>query len=85
MNETSTQLNGYVAICNYLESRMAVSADLTKYAQADVVKMRPNELAERRAQYAEFRQRLADFLGIPMYPMGHPTHSGYSLSGTSLV
>jgi len=74
--ETGTLVNGYLGICDYLESRIALASDLVKYQKADVVNFRMNELAERDNIYTAWRQRLADFLGIPLYPMGAPPRSG---------
>ena len=74
--ETGTTSNGYIAICDYLESRIALASDLVKYQKADVVNFRMNELAERENIYTSWRQRLADIMGVPLYPMGAPPRSG---------
>lgn len=79
--ETNTTVYGYVAICDYLEGRIANAADLVKYAQTKGaggagVAMRMNELAERRNIYNDWCQRLADFFGVSRYPMGRPAAPG---------
>ncbi len=79
--ETGATVYGYVGICDYLESRIALAADLVKYRSATGaggggVAMRMNELAERKNIYNEWCQRLADFFGISRYPMGRPAAPG---------
>lgn len=79
--ETGTTVYGYVAICDYLESRIANAADLVKYQQTKGasgagVAMRMNELAERQNIYNNWCQKLADFFGISRYPMGRPAAPG---------
>jgi hypothetical protein len=79
--ETGITVYGYVAICDYLESRIANSADLVKYATATGaggagINLRMNELAERRNIYDEWCDKLADFFGIQRFPMGRPAAAG---------
>lgn len=79
--ESGITVYGYLAICDYLESRIANAADLVKYQAAggaggSNVAFRMNELAERRNIYDEWCGKLADFFGISRYPMGRPASSG---------
>ena len=75
---------GYIAICDYLESKVGSASDLSaKYSVADVVTFRRDELAARDANYQYWRQRLADFFGIPLYPM-QPV-GAFGGSGTGLT
>lgn len=67
--DDNTTCTGYLAICDYLQAKTATSSDLAKYSKADVVQFRQNELGYREAIYKNWRQKLADYLGIPLYPM----------------
>ena len=62
--------NGYIGMCDYLESKTGAASDLSsKYSVADVVTFRRDELSARDDNYHYWRQRLADYLGIPLFPM----------------
>jgi hypothetical protein len=79
--ETGLTVYGYVAICDYLEGRIANASDLVKYQQTKGasgagVAMRLNELRERQNIYDNWCQKLADFFGISRYPMGRPSAPG---------
>lgn len=75
---------GYLAICDYLESKVGSASDLSsKYHVADVVTFRRDELTARDDNYHWWRQKLADVFGIPLYPM-QPV-SGFGGSNTGLT
>lgn len=57
-------VNGYVPILDYLEGVVARPSDLAKFAKADVVDFRANEIGYRRAIYREWQGMLSKFLGI---------------------
>ena len=78
--------NGYVGILDYLESKTNAASDLTaKYRKADVVEFRRDELGHRDELYTYWRQRLADYLGIPLYPMQPVAGFGGTDTGTGLI
>lgn len=81
--EDSVTATGYVAICDYLESKVATASDLMKFTKADVVNFNRDETGSRMGLYRLWRKRLAEFLGVPLYPMGAAgVHGG---GGTGLV
>jgi hypothetical protein len=82
--DDSYTATGYIAICDYLESKVGAASDLSsKYSVADVVTFRRDELAARDQNYQWWRQKLADVFGIPLYPM-QPV-SGFGGNNTGLV
>lgn len=83
MKEDSVTLYGYVAICDYLEGKIAGASDLMKFSKADVTTFRGDEMQARRALYREWQKRLSDFLGIPLFPV--PAVGRYGGSNTGLV
>ena len=68
-NDDAITCVGYLNICDYLEGKTAQASDLIKYSKADVVDFRRDEMQARNALYKMWRLRLADFFGIPLYPM----------------
>lgn len=80
-NKTCT---GYLQICDYLQAKIANASDLAKYSKADVVEFRQNELGYREAIYKNWRQKLADYLGIPLYPMQPVGRFGGANTGLTL-
>jgi hypothetical protein len=68
--ESGVTAVGYIAICDYMESAVAQTSDLLKYSTADVVRFNPHEGPRRAGLYGYWRKRLADILGIPLYPVG---------------
>jgi hypothetical protein len=67
--DDSVTCTGYLSICDYLEGKIAQASDLMKYSTADVVTFRRDETQARGALYNVWRKRMADFFGIPIYPM----------------
>jgi hypothetical protein len=74
---------GYLGICDYLEGKTAQASDLSKFSKADVVSFRPDEMQYREAMYKGWRKRLADFFGIPLYPM--PSTGTFGGANTGLT
>lgn len=68
-SEDNTTATGYLAICDYLQARTATASDLAKFSKADVVTFRYDEIGYREAIYRNWRQKLADYFGIPLFPM----------------
>ena len=74
--EDAVTIYGYVPIADYLQGKLFSSSDLMKFTKADVVNFRHDELGARRAVYDEARQQLAEFLGIPLFPVPPVDNSG---------
>jgi hypothetical protein len=83
-NDDGMTAVGYLAICDYLESKTAISSDLMKYTQADVVTLRRDELGARDGLYMYWRRRLADVFGIPLYPMQPVANFGGANTGLEI-
>ncbi|MDE2099950.1 MAG: hypothetical protein KGL39_22040 [Patescibacteria group bacterium] len=67
--EGNVTTTGYLAILDYLQAKVANSSDLAKFSKTDVVTMRYDELGYRESIYKNWRQKLADYIGCPLYPM----------------
>jgi hypothetical protein len=68
-----TLLAGFVPILNYLDSNVSSRANaFLSFTQADVVTFRPDEIGRRDDLYERMRQKLADYLGVPLFPVGQP-------------
>lgn len=74
--EDQVTASGYIAICNYLEQRVALTSDIIKFTKADVVNIRQDEMEARAALYDYWRQRLADVMGVPLYPVEAASNFG---------
>ena len=69
--------NGMIPILNFLESAVASKGNAyLSYLQADVVKFRPDEIMQRASLYDATRQKLADYLGVPLYAGGNVSGVG---------
>lgn len=70
---------GYLAICEYLQSKMAQTSDNLSLNQADVMKFRVDEMTARKALWMNWRKQLAQFLGCSLFPtkIYHGTNTGF--------
>lgn len=65
-NDDNVTCYGYLAICEYLQSKMAQTSDNLSLSQADVMKFRQDEHAARKALWMDYRKQLAQFLGVKL-------------------
>jgi hypothetical protein len=79
-NNLGNSYCGYVAILDYLLSQTLQSDSYMAFETADVVKFSQRELGKRTELYQHWQQRLADFFGVPTYPMGQNNRAGRGLA-----
>jgi hypothetical protein len=77
-------LNGYVPICDYLEGKLATPSDLSKFTAVKNVIFRQDELQIRKAVYSTWRKRLAEFLGVPLFPVPAVGRAGGNGTGLTI-
>lgn len=74
--EDGVSVSGYIDICNYLESAIARTSDIIKFSKADVVDIRQDEMEARASLYDFWCERIAEVLGIPLYPLSASSNFG---------
>lgn len=74
--EDGVTVSGYIETCNYLESAIMRTSDLIKFPKADVVNIRQDEMEARASLYDYWCERIAEVLGIPLYPLGASSNFG---------
>jgi hypothetical protein len=82
--EDGVTASGYIAICNYLEQRIALASDLIKFTKADVVLIRQDEREARADIYDYYCERIAEVMGIPLYPLAASSNFGGKNTGMAV-
>ncbi len=77
---TATTLYGMLPILNYLEGTRFSATQNLDVSKADVVTLREDEPQARYALYMMARQDLANFMGVPLFPIGRFGGGGMMLA-----
>lgn len=78
-SETGEVIQGYLAICDYLESQIAATVECLDTLKAGEWTARNNPTEKRAALYNYWCRKMANFLGLPLGPERLLAQSNYGM------